>query len=199
MPKMREAAGSLHLTSPSLSFSLSLCVRVSRARVPPLHASPPCTPTPPHPLHTRTHPFGTALFLGEHDFRNFCKMDISGGVTNYKRKMLSIDVSTSTGTAAAGCAPADPRFQVGVFTIVGHAFLWHQIRYMTAVLFMVGRGEEDPSIITKLLDTETNPKKPQYEMVRPLALTRIYYHRILAQPGVRSGSLPLLRVVSSIL
>jgi tRNA pseudouridine38/39 synthase len=89
-----------------------------------------------------------ALFIGAHDFRNFCKMDIANGITNYNRTILSLDVSTSTGTAAgeATNTPADSRFQVGVFTIIGHAFLWHQIRYMTSVLFMVGRGIEEPSI-----------------------------------------------------
>jgi tRNA pseudouridine38/39 synthase len=31
---------------------------------------------------------------GEHDFRNFCKMDVNNGVVNYKRRVdsLSVDV-----------------------------------------------------------------------------------------------------------
>lgn len=29
-------------------------------------------------------------YLGEHDYRNFCKMDIVGGVTNFKRNILSV-------------------------------------------------------------------------------------------------------------
>ena len=39
-----------------------------------------------------------------------------------------------------------------------------QVRCMAAVLFMVGRGEEDPSIVAQLLDIEAQPRKPQ---VRP--------------------------------
>lgn len=41
--------------------------------------------------------------------------------------------------------------------IVGHAFLWHQIRCIMAVLVLIGQGNEDPSIITELLDVERNP------------------------------------------
>lgn len=33
------------------------------------------------------------LFLGEHDFRNFCKADINGGVTNYVRRIDEIFVA----------------------------------------------------------------------------------------------------------
>ena len=35
---------------------------------------------------------------------------------------------------------------------------------MAAVLLMVGRGQEDPSIVRKLLDLEASPCKPQYAM-----------------------------------
>jgi tRNA pseudouridine38/39 synthase len=39
-----------------------------------------------------------------------------------------------------------------------------QVRCMAAVLLMVGRGQEDPSIVRKLLDLEASPCKPQYAM-----------------------------------
>ena len=35
---------------------------------------------------------------------------------------------------------------------------------MAAVLLMVGRGEEQPSIVQRLLDVEGTPGKPQYNM-----------------------------------
>ena len=35
---------------------------------------------------------------------------------------------------------------------------------MAAVLLMVGRGEEQPSIVQRLLDVERTPGKPQYNM-----------------------------------
>ena len=33
--------------------------------------------------------------VGEHDFRNLCKMDVGNGVTNYKRKIMSAEITTT--------------------------------------------------------------------------------------------------------
>ena len=30
---------------------------------------------------------------GEHDFRNFCKMDVGNGVVNYMRNIMSTDIT----------------------------------------------------------------------------------------------------------
>jgi hypothetical protein len=30
-----------------------------------------------------------ALFVGEHDFRNFCRVDVRAGITNFRRRMIS--------------------------------------------------------------------------------------------------------------
>ena len=35
---------------------------------------------------------GASYLIGGHDFRNFCKMDIGNGVTNYNRRITSITV-----------------------------------------------------------------------------------------------------------
>lgn len=35
---------------------------------------------------------------------------------------------------------------------------------MAAVLLLVGRGLESPDVVRRLLDVETNPLKPQYNM-----------------------------------
>jgi tRNA pseudouridine38/39 synthase len=58
------------------------------------------------------------------------------------------------------------------FHVRGSAFLWHQIRHMVAILFLVGQGLEKPSIITDLLDVEKNPRKPNYTLAAeaPLVL-----------------------------
>jgi len=37
---------------------------------------------------------------------------------------------------------------------------------MTEVLFTVGRGLEEPSIVSQLLDVKTNPRKPQVWSLR---------------------------------
>lgn len=31
--------------------------------------------------------------IGEHDFRNLCKMDVGNGVTNFKRRVLQAEVN----------------------------------------------------------------------------------------------------------
>eukprot|EP00047_Mylnosiga_fluctuans_P008967 m.9492 g.9492 ORF g.9492 m.9492 type:complete len:418 (-) comp2417_c0_seq1:35-1288(-) len=103
-------------------------------------------------------------FVGEHDFRNFCKMDIANEISNFTRRILHFSAALSEGSD-----PDDP-LALCEFTITGFAFLWHQVRCMTAVLFMIGRGEEDPSIIPRLLDIAAHPRKPQYGLASDLPL-----------------------------
>jgi tRNA pseudouridine38/39 synthase len=45
-----------------------------------------------------------------------------------------------------------------------HLHLPPQVRNIAAVLLMVGRGLEKPSIVQKLLDIQQTPCKPQYSM-----------------------------------
>lgn len=63
----------------------------------------------------------------------------------------------------------DDRFDLFCCTIEGNAFLWHQIRYMMAVLFLIGRGDEEPDVIEKLLlKTDGRPNimmAPDYPLV----------------------------------
>ncbi|KAK9748699.1 hypothetical protein RND81_02G074300 [Saponaria officinalis] len=100
-------------------------------------------------------------FLGEHDFRNFCKMD-AVNVHNYKRNVTSFDISPSTERWRDK--------ELWVIRIRGSAFLWHQVRCMVAVLFMIGQGLESEEIIDVLLDIEKTPKKPQYIMAPEMPL-----------------------------
>ncbi|KAK9943648.1 hypothetical protein M0R45_009249 [Rubus argutus] len=79
-------------------------------------------------------------FVGEHDFRNFCKMDALN-VHNYMRKITSFAIS-----------PCDVRFegnQLWAFKIKGH---------------------ESPDVIDSLLDTDRIPRKPQYVMAPEIPL-----------------------------
>ncbi|CAN1220783.1 tRNA pseudouridine(38/39) synthase, partial [Linum grandiflorum] len=104
-------------------------------------------------------------FLGEHDFRNFCKMD-AANVHNYMRRIDSFEIS-----------PAYMRFygsQLYAIKIEGSAFLWHQVRFIVAVLFMVGQGFESPDVVDVLLNRDRVPRKPQYAMASeiPLILSR---------------------------
>ncbi|KAJ4952413.1 hypothetical protein NE237_029245 [Protea cynaroides] len=103
-------------------------------------------------------------FIGEHDFRNFCKMDAMN-VHNYRRNILSFEISS--------CNERSEDDQIWAVTIKGSSFLWHQVRCMVAVLFMIGQGLESPSVIDILLDTSRTPRKPQYAMAPELPL--IFY------------------------
>ncbi|KAL2324679.1 hypothetical protein Fmac_023737 [Flemingia macrophylla] len=99
--------------------------------------------------------------VGEHDFRNFCKMD-AANVHNYRRHIMLFDIS-----------PTEVRYngnQLWVIKIRGSAFLWHQVRCMVAVLFMVGNDLESPNVIDMLLDTTRIPRKPQYTMASEVPL-----------------------------
>lgn len=100
--------------------------------------------------------------VGEHDFRNLCKMDVGNGVTSFKRRILQTEVIVldSTENGSTMCE----------LTVVGQAFLWHQIRCIVAVLFLIAQGKEEPDILDDLLNVEKCPRKPQYSMASELPL-----------------------------
>jgi len=105
--------------------------------------------------------------IGEHDFRNLCKMDVANGVITYRRHITAVDL-----TETDWKGDSETGFDVCELTITGQAFLWHQIRCIVAILFLIGQGRESPSIVSELLDIERHPCKPQYTMAAefPLAL-----------------------------
>nr|CAG4651921.1 EOG090X083V [Triops cancriformis] len=107
---------------------------------------------------------GSQFLLGEHDFRNFCKMDVGNGVVSYHRniKELSIRIKQED--------RLNPVYSLCEMTVVGRAFLWHQIRSIVAILFLIGQGKEEPEVVRQLLDVETNPRKPQYSLASELPL-----------------------------
>ncbi|KEY66925.1 hypothetical protein S7711_06876 [Stachybotrys chartarum IBT 7711] len=125
-------------------------------------------------------------FEGTHDFRNFCKIDMSKQISEFVRVIYESDIEEVEGdttnlpflqTASladsklAGEAGNYPK--VYSFNVKGSAFLWHQIRHMVAILFLVGQGLESPSIVTELLDIKANPARPGYVMAHesPLVLS----------------------------
>ena len=101
-----------------------------------------------------------ALYVGpDKDFRNFCKLDGSKQITNFKRHVLSAEIVTLNETEQLYC-----------FDLKGSAFLWHQVRNMMAILFLIGQGLEKPEIITDLMDVEKYPRKPIYDMANDIPL-----------------------------
>ncbi|KAK9847458.1 hypothetical protein WJX84_007703 [Apatococcus fuscideae] len=129
-----------------------------------------------------------SYFLGEHDFRSFCKADVQH-VSNFKRTILDFRIQPEPGISIRG-------FQVMSLHIKGTAFLWHQVRCMAAVLMMVGRGQESPKIVQQLLDIHQHPCKPQYNMANevPLMLHScsfqdLQFHQpAAAQQGVQAAA-----------
>lgn len=102
--------------------------------------------------------------MGQHDFRNFCKMDVSNGVVTFFRDLKGVR-----------CHLVDTEAPVNKYSTVeliieANSFLWHQIRCIVSILLLVGQGREDPSVVTELLNVEKNPCKPQYSMASELPL-----------------------------
>lgn len=48
---------------------------------------------------------------------------------------------------------------VRVLQVCGQAFLWHMVRCLMSVLFMVGRGHESPDVMSFLTDLERQASK----------------------------------------
>ena len=91
--------------------------------------------------------------LGLHDFRNFCKKDENvfrpdDEEQNFMRRIYTFR------TQLVSRNQMNPGLSVYKCIIRGSAFLWHQVRLMMNVLFMIGRNDEEPSIIDDLLDVE---------------------------------------------
>ena len=118
---------------------------------------------------------GARRLLGEHDFRNFCKIDPS--VSNFRRSVISASIQPACGLAGSSSFDAESPHAVWEFEVRGSAFLYHQVRCMVAVLFLIGDGKEVPSIVSELLDLSTFPRRPNYEMAAdaPLLLYDIGY------------------------
>ncbi|UZJ50998.1 hypothetical protein CBS101457_000318 [Exobasidium rhododendri] len=107
--------------------------------------------------------------LGDHDFQNLCRVDPSKQVENFRRRIdgISIDeVSQPWPRSAAAMTAAVTHDTNGkgdeasseeamyVLNLRGTAFLYHQVRHIVAILFLIGARLESPSIIDELLNVE---------------------------------------------
>ncbi|KAF2399585.1 pseudouridine synthase, partial [Trichodelitschia bisporula] len=124
-----------------------------------------------------------AYLVGSHDFRNFCKVDPSKQIESFVRRISAAGIefvsedSRPAFVTDAALAPVlgqakGHKLQLFAFSVKGSAFLWHQVRCMVAVLFLVGQGLERPDVVRRLLDVEAMPCRPKYEMASdaPLVL-----------------------------
>ncbi|KAI8990212.1 pseudouridine synthase [Pilobolus umbonatus] len=110
---------------------------------------------------------GCAYFEGDHDFRNFCKLDPSKNVLSYNRIIKSMTVKPVPYVETGGVGDGTDFYEV---ELKGTAFLWHQVRFMMSVLFLVGQGLEPPEIIRDLVDIEKVSSKPDFPMASDLPL-----------------------------
>ncbi len=107
-----------------------------------------------------------AMLIGTHDFRNLCQIDVSNR-QSWVRTFHSATVE----------APPDQLDGVLVATFCASSFLWHQIRFIMAVLFHVGRRLEQPEVVAALLRVDEVTAKPQFNMASdvPLVLQQCDY------------------------
>ena len=98
-----------------------------------------------------------SYFVGENDFRNFCKIDASKQITNFKRTIMMAQIDK-----------IENQDGFYVFNLKGTAFLWHQVRCMVAVLLTVAQKLEDPTI--DLLQVEEYSSRPTYKMAHDIPL-----------------------------
>lgn len=112
------------------------------------------------------------LLVGEHDFRNFCKPDVTA-VKSFVRRILDVRIEEFSPVKASS------RKVIELY-VKGSAFLWHQVRCIVSVLLMVGNGKEDPEVVASLLDLSMTPRKPQYSMAseEPLLLYSCAYDNL---------------------
>jgi tRNA U38,U39,U40 pseudouridine synthase TruA len=125
--------------------------------------------------------------VGEHDFRNLCKVDGSKQITDWRRAIYSATISPveavtakpftlspyshitpsntspspSASSSSSSSSSPPPEGSFFVFDLLGRAFLYHQVRHIMAILFLVGARLESPSVVKDLLAW---PTKPTYEM-----------------------------------
>ncbi|EFP83862.2 uncharacterized protein PGTG_09575 [Puccinia graminis f. sp. tritici CRL 75-36-700-3] len=120
--------------------------------------------------------------IGEHDFRNFCKIDPSKQLAHFRRKILSAEIKPVLDphhhhllllqqqqlSGPSGSSEKHPHPQIYpdalapetnplfVLDLVGTAFLYNMVRHIVSVLFLIGSGKEEISVIDRLLYTEPN-------------------------------------------
>ena len=107
-----------------------------------------------------------SMFVGEHSFFNFCKIDPSKGPQqSFNRNVLHASIEPVRPLAGAP-HPLD----VFVFNVKATAFLWHQVRAMVAILFRVGDGIDQPGVVAAMLQPGRFRDKPNYAIADDDAL-----------------------------
>uniref|UniRef100_A0AC34FJL3 tRNA pseudouridine synthase n=1 Tax=Panagrolaimus sp. ES5 TaxID=591445 RepID=A0AC34FJL3_9BILA len=104
--------------------------------------------------------------IGLHDFRNFCRIDMNKSRidTSYVREIFEANITPLDDQSLSS------PYQMFQLKVRGSGFLWHQIRCIVSVVYDIGKGAEDVTLVPKLLDISSCPAKPQYTMAKDLPL-----------------------------
>ncbi|PCJ19095.1 MAG: hypothetical protein COB02_08575 [Candidatus Cloacimonadota bacterium] len=100
-------------------------------------------------------------FLGEHDFRNFCKVDHTRNIINYTRNIQKIYFKKNEN-------------QLIIF-IQGNGFLWMMVRYIVNVIISCMKLMINKSDIKNLL-TGATPSKECLKVLRPAPAEGLYLY-----------------------
>ncbi|MCO4782560.1 MAG: hypothetical protein KC646_09555 [Candidatus Cloacimonetes bacterium] len=108
------------------------------------------------------------LFQGEHNFKNFCKVDHTRNITSFVRKIESI------------------RFEVvenklNIF-IRGNGFLWMMVRYIVYAIVACLQGKIEKVNLQRLLGGES-PSKQDLKCLRPAPAEGLYLYKTLDGNG----------------
>lgn len=121
-------------------------------------------------------------FIGEHDFRNLCKMkpeyEKNGSVrTIFECNINEVEVKGEQGDL-------EGRMKVCYLQITGSGFLWHMVRCVMAILKVVGRGKDVPELVKDMLDIN-NKTRILYTMDDPegLILYDVEYEGVVFEDG----------------
>ena len=115
---------------------------------------------------------------GTHDYRNFCKLDITTSEPTFVRRIdhIQIEPLNEQDSSQSGFVFLLQmillidrtfrllRYQMCELIVTGSGFLWHQIRCIVALLILIGQGKEEVSLIQSLLDIERYPSTPNYQI-----------------------------------
>ncbi|CAH7672271.1 pseudouridine synthase [Phakopsora pachyrhizi] len=138
------------------------------------------------PLNVKKMREASQSLVGEHDFRNLCKLDPSKQIQNFNRTIISASISpvinrpilaternssfklsteqevTIFGDVGGDCLDCldDERNEIYVFDLVGTAFLYNMVRHIVSILFLIGSELESPDLISRLLYTDQTSKEP---------------------------------------
>ena len=127
-------------------------------------------------------------FEGDHDFRNFCKLDRSK-FRDFNRSIHRVRIRT------LDSALPDP-YKLCELDITAKSFLWHQVRYMMGILSLVGHGRESAEVIDYMFDVKACKTKPNYSPAKAEGL--ILYDSGFEDINWEINSLHVVKVIMRI-